>query len=204
VRKIFLPEEGTRYSTLYDFTLDVGDSFTTSYTDYDLEVIASATIRLINGAKRRTWTLACTENPENTLVWIEGIGSLYGMLWPKDFCSGDYGDLRLNCYYVYERLHYMNPEVQDCITPLTSTDDFAFIELSSITVSPNPTSDFLTLDYPSDLKIDRIELTDPHGRTQRLTVDNRRIIDLSAYPTGLHYLQIYTDKGQVVKKVVIE
>ena len=88
-RKVYqLNEEDTLL--LYDFTLDVGDIFQSGYTPYDLEVIDSDTIILLNGAKRRTWTLSCIENPENTLTWIEGIGTDYGMLWPANFCLGGF------------------------------------------------------------------------------------------------------------------
>jgi len=32
---------------------------------------------------------------------------------------GDYGDVRLTCYYVYERLHYVNPDIGGCFISST-------------------------------------------------------------------------------------
>jgi len=204
-RQVYL-KKNDDYVLLYDFTLDVGDIFQSDYTPYDLEVIESDSILLLNGAKRRTWTLSCTENPENTLTWIEGIGTNYGMLWPADFCSGNYGDTRLSCYYVYERLHYMNPEYDECLTPLSSTDNLAFKQLSAIEAYPNPTQYHLTISAPDDLHITRTELLDPQGRTHtRFHEHSSEVrLDLSGYPAGLYFVSIHTEKGSVVKKVVVE
>ncbi len=189
---------------IYDFTLEVGDIFSTTYLQQDLEVIASDTILLLNGAKRRTWTLACTESPQNTITWIEGIGSHYGMLWPKNFCAGDYGDVRLTCYFVYERLHYVNPDIGGCF--ISSTDDEQYNSaLSNITIFPNPTSSRLTISSP-ELGIHRIDILDVQGQTQSLHYDDVREIkyDLQGYVPGLYFFSVHTEKGQVVKKVVVE
>ena len=205
-RKIYSTGEADQEDRklLYDFTLDVGDIFSTTYLEQDLEVIASDTILLLNGAKRRTWTLECTENRGNTITWIEGIGTDYGMLWPQNFCAGDYGDVRLTCYYVYERLHYVNPDIGGCF--ISSTDDEQYNSaLSNITLFPNPTSSRLTISSP-ELGIQRIDILDVKGQTQSLHYDYVRELqyDLQSYVPGLYFFSVHTEKGQVVKKVVVE
>ena len=202
-RKIYVGEN--REELLYDFSLEVGDIFTSDYTEHPLEVIESDTMRLSNKAKRRYWVLACMDNPENTITWIDGIGSYYGVLWPKNFCEGDYGDKKLTCFYRFERLAHMNPDVGGCLLP-SSTDDRDFLILSAITAYPNPTQDHVTLTAPPDLLIDRLELLDTQGRTHNSFYENSSEVrlDLSGYPSGLYFVSIYTEKGRVVKKVVLE
>ena len=189
---------------LYDFTLDTGDVFSSEYVGQDLQVIDSDTILLLNGEKRRTWTLACLDNPENTITWIEGIGTDYGVLWPQDFCSGDYGDVRLTCYYRYERLHYINENLGGCF--LSSTHDPESTLLSDIKVFPNPTSSLLTLTAPPELHIERTELMDAQGRTHTQVHEKTSevVLDLSGYASGLYFVTVHTEKGSVVKKVVVE
>jgi len=189
---------------LYDFTLDTGDVFSSEYVGQDLQVIDSDTILLLNGEKRRTWTLACLDSPENTITWIEGIGTDYGVLWPQDFCSGDYGDVRLTCYYRYERLHYINENIGGCF--LSSTHDPESTLLTDISLFPNPTQDHLTISAPDDLRITRTELLDLQGRKHTRFHEHTSEVrlNLSGYPSGLYFVSIHTDKGAVVKKVVVE
>jgi len=190
---------------IYDFTLDVGDVFETEYIDQALIVIDSDTIILSDKSKMRYWELACTENPDNTIIWYEKMGTYQGVLWPRDFCSGDYGNRTLNCFYRYEQLAHMNPEVDDCLMP-NSTDDLTYLQLSAISAYPNPTQDHLTISATDDLHITRTELLDLQGRTHTRFHEHSSevMLDLSGYPSGLYFVSIHTDKGAVVKKVVVE
>ena len=136
---------------------------------------------------------------------MERICTYHGILWPRDFGTGDYGDLQLTCYYKYERLAHMNPEVGGCFLP-SSTDERDVLDLSAITIHPNPTQSHVTLTAPPDLLIERIELLDTQGRTHNSFYENSSEVrvDLSGYPSGLYFVSIYTEKGSVVKKIVRE
>ena len=190
---------------LYDFTLEEGDLFESNYIEHTLRVIETDTMRLTNNAKVKYWILECTENSDYTIKWIERIGTYHGILWPRNFCSGDYGDKKLTCLYRFERLAHMNPEVEDCFMP-TSTDDHAFSLLSALEAYPNPTHDIVTLTTPEGLHIQRTELMDTQGRSHTQIHDNSSevILDLTGYPSGLYFISIYTNKGSMVKKVVVE
>ena len=189
---------------LYDFTLEVGDLFISDYIDQPLEVIEIDTMRLTDRSKSRYFVLACTENPEQTITWIERIGSYHDVVWPPDFCSGDYGHSTLTCWYWHARLAHMNPEVDGCLLP-TSTDDLSYQQLDAITIFPNPTSSRLTISSP-ELGIQRIDILDVQGQTQSLHYDYVRELqyDLQSYVPGLYFFSVHTEKGQVVKKVVVE
>ncbi len=190
---------------LYDFTLEVGDLFISDYIDQPLEVVEIDTMRLTDRSKSRYFVLACTENPEQTITWIERIGTYHDVVWPRNFCSGDYGHSTLTCWYWHARLAHMNPDVEGCLLP-SSTDERDILALTAITAHPNPTQDHVTLTAPSDLLIDRIELLDTQGRTHNSFYENSSEVrlELSGYPSGLYFMSIYTEKGRVVKKVVLE
>ena len=205
-KKIYYNLDG-QSSLIYDFTLDVGDEFVTDYTEHPLVVIESDTITLSNRSKMRYWTLACTENSENTITWYEKMGTYHGILWPRDFCSGDYGDQKLTCFYRFERFAHMNPEYDDCLTPLTSTEDpGAYHSLAAITAHPNPTTAHITLTAPPELHIQCTELLDTRGVTHTAFHDKSSevTLDLSGYPSGLYFVSVHTEEGSVVKKVVVE
>ena len=189
---------------LYDFDLEVGDIFETTYTEYPLQVIESDTMRLDNRDKQRYWVLACTDNPENTITWIENIGTYYGLRWPRNFCEGDYGDEKLTCFFRFERFAHMNPDVEDCFLP-TSSSDLSLQQLSGIKAYPNPTSNQLTI-RSADLLIERIDILDPQGQSYQYYYEKEYNVqfDMSSYPSGLYFLSIYTAKGSVVKKVIVE
>ena len=201
--KVYYTLDGVN-ELLYDFTLEVGDLFVSDYIDQPLEVIESDTITLSDRSKMRYWTLACTENPENTIVWYEKMGTYEGVLWPKDFCSGDYGDWKLACYYRYERFAHMHPDVGGCLLP-SSTDERDILALTAITAHPNPTSSRLIISSP-ELGIQRVDILNVQGQIQSLHYDNVREIqyDLQGYVSGLYFFSVHTEKGQVVKKVVVD
>ncbi|HEY3370486.1 MAG TPA: YCF48-related protein [Prolixibacteraceae bacterium] len=72
-------------------------------------------------------------------------------------------------------------------------------DLQSVTVFPNPTSQFLNVQ--STYPIDRIELMDSNGRILK-EKKNDQPLDISNYPVGLYFLKVYTNHGYVIKKIV--
>ena len=101
----------------------------------------------------------------------------------------------------------MNPEYDDCLTPLTSTEDpGAYHSLAAITAHPNPTTAHLTLTAPPELHIQCTELLDTRGVTHTAFHDKSSevTLDLSGYPSGLYFVSVHTDVGSVVKRIVLE
>ena len=157
---------------------------------------------MLNEDYRKTWTLADPNQPEFTLRWIEGIGTDYGMLWPPEFPTGDYGDIRLTCYYVYERLHYINEDIGGCF--LSDTEETTSTDVDQLNIFyPNPVSDRLSL-YPDIAgHYDRYAVHAVGGNTV-LPEQNLRaeVIDVSQLDGGIYFLQLIADDRQVVKKFV--
>ena len=77
--------------------------------------------------------------------------------------------------------------------------------MSRLDVFRNPTSSRLTISSP-ELSIQSIDVLDVQGQTQSLHYDNVQEIqyDLQGYVSGLYFFSVHTEKGQVVKKVVVE
>jgi hypothetical protein len=73
---------------------------------------------------------------------------------------------------------------------------------NQLQIFPNPTNDELFI--KSNLKIEKVELYSTLG-TLLISENNfKEKISVSALPTGIYFLRVYTDKGLVVSKVVKE
>ncbi len=81
-----------------------------------------------------------------------------------------------------------------------STDDFT---LSQISVYPNPTSDFINLNVPSNIEVNKASLFDALGREADIT-SNNDVINASDLANGIYILKIETTVGDLSKKVIIK
>ncbi len=77
----------------------------------------------------------------------------------------------------------------------------------AITVTPNPTSGKLTIDYLL-LTIENVDVTDMAGKkllNNQYTINNNQCqLDISALPDGMYFLHIRTEAGAAVHKVVLQ
>lgn len=188
---------------VYDFKLNIGDTFSSDYLEHDLEVIDSDSISLLNGDRRRTWTLSSPDYPENTLRWIEGVGSDYGILWPKDFPKGNYGEIRLSCYYMWERLQYINPDVGGCL--ISSTTDQKESEDPDSNLSyPNPAIDELYIKDEAARNLSKYQIYDIHGQILFEGSTLNQVIDISFLESGIYLLELsYQEEIHVQKFIKI-
>jgi hypothetical protein len=72
---------------------------------------------------------------------------------------------------------------------------------NNVNVYPNPTSDKIHVNAGTNINIKRLSLCNIIGQT--LTSTNENSIDVSKFPQGLYTLKIETDRGIVVKKVLV-
>ena len=142
----FVAQNDNSESLLYDFTLNVGDSFN------GMELLAIDTINIIN-TRRARYTF--TDD-----VWIKDIGSLYHP-FPENtinssnikqellcvkFDTSIYGYIDRNSSYSTEFI-WQNPKYETCYCEQTAIEP---IESQQISISPNPVKDILTLTLPTD------------------------------------------------------
>lgn len=71
---------------------------------------------------------------------------------------------------------------------------------SDIHVFPNPTSNFITIQTENNIKFKSAEIKDVLGKT--ILTSNNTTIDLSKFEAGIYFVEIATDKGKYVKRVI--
>ena len=74
-------------------------------------------------------------------------------------------------------------------------------ETNAISISPNPTTGELRIES-GKLKIESVEVFDIYGRMQKAECRKQHVLDISDLATGLYFVKIKTESGEVVRKVV--
>jgi len=89
----------------------------------------------------------------------------------------------------------------DGILEVTSATNIDDVLIKSISIFPNPAKTDLFI--KSEVQIEKVEICDLTGKTiinSNLSIVNS--IDVSALPTGIYLVKIYTDKGVVTQKLI--
>src|SRR5690606_33617659 len=75
----------------------------------------------------------------------------------------------------------------------------------SVSVSPNPTSDFLYfISSESNISIDKVEIYDTIGKRVFASELNNNSIDISNLTPGVYMVKIYSEDGGYVTKKIIK
>jgi hypothetical protein len=142
---------------LYDFSLEIGDTTEVYGLHHCLDnsntykVVSMGTIHLLNDEERKTWHLeSIGHNPQETDLWIEGIGSLNGMLFPgcSQMATTSFS-IKLLCYYEDDLKLYMSDEDSCYIDWTTGLEAY---EENNITLYPNPARNQVTLSLPDEIQ----------------------------------------------------
>ncbi len=208
---------------MYDFSMKVGDSVRIASIERGLpklvaQCVGRDSVTLRNGEKRAALHIQIfnreeqSYHPFDETIWIEGIGSNYGLFSPD--CKPDYDCryemLRLLCYHEGGELLMDFPQYDtdgkqgDCFNKNVggSVPD---IKDGYITVSPNPASG-------------QIRLRDEQGMLRSLQVFNaigqevlrqnlegsEQVVNISTLAKGVYFLRIGTDRTTVMRKIVVE
>jgi len=92
------------------------------------------------------------------------------------------------------------PELDSFSFSTLSTEDSTVLE-SDISIYPNPTSEFITIS--SAISINKVELYDLLGKKVFYTSETSQI-KISQLPVGVYLVKIYSVKGVLSKKIMIE
>jgi len=149
---------------VYDFSVSVGDTIEARnvYLNNDtlhFVVTQVDSVLLLTDYRKRIKLFEYINQKEE--VWIEGLGSYFGIL---NSCNDSYGGVcggyEALCYEETETLIYQHPEYSTCYYAATvGTDE---INLENFLVYPNPAEDFVSLDF-SNTEKKEIELIDLAG-----------------------------------------
>ena len=75
--------------------------------------------------------------------------------------------------------------------------------VNSTMLYPNPTTGQFTI-YNEQCTIENVEVYDIYGKLLNSVEvnDNKAVLDVTGYASGIYFTRIYTDKGMVVKQIV--
>jgi hypothetical protein len=111
----------------------------------------------------------------------------------------------INCSYITIRTiagSYGWNFVDDLtITEIAGTDDFAAND-ATVQVYPNPTSGLISVVTSSSCVRELVTVKDIQGNT--LMVSESPVIDMSAFAAGVYILEMETNGGRLIKRVVKE
>jgi hypothetical protein len=201
------PYPGTE-CLLYDFSLEEGMSFEYSYFCTDELAVSFYVNKVdsieVNGLLKKRIKL--TDHGRLVDVWVEGIGSMSGLLNSlfNGFLAGT--SYLLLCYFQDHELIYKSPLYSECYydDPGDIVFPYKIIPLDdNYSIFPNPVDHILTVSSSKNI-ISRIEIYDMVGK-KVYSQANSNSIDVSSFSKGLYLLKVYdindhTSVFKIIKK----
>jgi len=203
-KKIFFLHSYCQNETrLYDFSKNVGDTINNLYDEdsYCVGVPASGVINsidsiLIDGNYRKVFHLNSVNNP----VWIEGIGSMFGLLnsvepTPTCFCNW-----RLVCFQQNDSVKYLNPNFNSCFPVITDIPN-QVPSKTSVNIFPNPVTGESTIkwDISGSPIYSTLIFTDILGKnikTINVYGKNEITVNRNDYTPGLYFGKLLATNGE--------
>jgi hypothetical protein len=198
-RKVWLKTElATQEFLLYDFMAAEGDTIQVGMELQEHLYVDSITSIIINGSERQKFWMSCVEIPEYKEYWIEGIGSSKGIIWSN---SGGLtgGSYELLCMWNNGEQIFMNPDYDFCYISTVSIDENT---TESIQIYPVPVTNNLKINNIINIGIKSISIIDFSGRIVRNFEANSSILDVSTLNSGIYFLRIKTENGEILKKMI--
>ncbi len=205
--KVFMYNAVTqKTSKLYDFTKSIGDTIhIANALCEDTPVVMTVTSMdsvEYNGSLHQRWYLQ-SDLAGFTDEWIEGIGSIHGLVYPAyQFCSDSEWDLW--CVFQDQQLQYKAPGTMVCYSAPVGIEEVA---KPMFDIRPNPIYSGQTihiqLKQSSYAKFLLCSITGVIHREVEVKDDD---IDITTegLPSGIYLLQFIDDKqNQQTKKIMI-
>jgi hypothetical protein len=152
----------------YDFTLEVGD--TIEYPQYSyiwlplaLKVVGKDSV-LVGANYRKRLSLinldTITTGSSPNQIWIEGIGSLFGLRHIQNYTIDGYH--ATSCFHQNDTLVYLNPQFQACYRwTLVGLEEN---QIQPLKVFPNPATEQISFEVLSDELVNsQFEIVDIKG-----------------------------------------
>jgi hypothetical protein len=187
---------------LYDFSLEQGDSILTyagdRYAKVDTvlyEPFGNSTDTL----KQICFFSSCSWK------WIEGIGSLSGILEGLNAFYLVGGTLKLVCYYENNNLIYHNPDFETCF-PEGIVSAAMFDNKENLEIFPNPAREKITI-YSQNSRILAVEIYDLTGTCfyRKINIETNRVeLGTDKLPKGMYVLKVRDERNTISRKIVVQ
>ncbi len=196
---------------LYDFNIGLNDTFTiNTIPAYPVKLIADTIDSVkISGKLRKRIYLSWVQTGAVNDTWIEGIGSLRGVLTTFNLgLSNSQNDVLL-CFTENDTLKYINPEFSTCSYSGVGIQGYN-ANNNAVEIFPNPVTDNLQTQTGtgSEVRIEKSEIRiyDIIGNLvlEKSITENKTNIDISALPDGVYIVHVKSEEVNNVGKFVKE
>ena len=207
--KVFYLDTLNQLDTLYDFSLNVGDSVLFDlygmYPEW-LQVINVDSIQINGDYYKRLKFAEPTINAFDELneFWIEGIGSIHGPLFPNfpvKFSQEIPDSMLVTCTYSNNQQVWQHQSYPNCYVNIVLSVDK--LKLFDFKIYPNPFTDRIQIE---NIGLQQYELTivNSIGQTIKRTQVNgdTQIIDLTELQVGIYFLRIENKLNARTMKII--
>lgn len=174
----------------YDFNLALNDNIFLHgiATPFIVDTIDS--VQIASGEYRKRIILTNTSCPGSD-TWIEGIGSLFGLIYSSQNCLVGESD-KLVCLLQAGNLVYHDPLYTRCDLPMASNE---IVHQAVCSIFPNPVSENIIITTVPQIR-EKFLLRDASDRILMTGLLNpgQNILNLSRLSPGIYFLQILNDQ----------
>jgi len=202
-RKVYLLDN-SQPVLLYDFSLEVGDTFVSDRVtfDYEFKVIEIDEVELLNGETRKRWLFDSEEwgTGGEYRAYIEGIGMETGLF--GDFIQFEWWS-SLTCVQLEgEHLWEDNSHGWGTCWGLVGENE---ITTEDIQIYPNPATDFIRISTPTNFEFGKLKIFNAFGQLvfELSFTSENAIIDVSAFERGIYFVMIETEEWALKEKLII-
>jgi hypothetical protein len=201
-RQVFIYDPNVGEFLAYDFSLNKGDTFTLSAGNcppYQLVVDSVDVVTLLNGETRKRMLLNGGAD-----IWIEGIGSIYGLDYRIWYCVTDFYPT-LNCFTENNTLKYQDPFFNGCFYN-TSVPELS--DQIAYRIQPHPFAESATITFSNSILPGSVmKIFNVSGQLVEVITANGSevVIKRKIMKTGMHFFQLlHNDKVLTKGKFIIE
>jgi hypothetical protein len=193
--------------TLYNFNLTVGDSvfYDFGFGSAYLKIETIDSIEIEEQFYKRFYF----DEPifgffEINEIWLEGIGSIHGPLfpaYPTIFSTEIPDSLNLTCYKIENQVVWHNPSYGACYTNIVlSIDELTIL---SFNIYPNPAQNQLFITSENGIKINEVKIYNQLGQTVMHQIGFNGSVDVSSLMPGIYFIEVVVGDQRIREKLLI-
>lgn len=191
--KVFLWLNDTTDFLLYDFGLNLGDTFYLFHEEVVAELISIDTVTIYSGQSLKRYFF------DNSTIWYYGIGRGYGY---QPCCLEGY--FSLTSFYYKGECYIFDPNYDSLLcTSANLLNVEENKEEESFSIYPNPSNGNFSIETENNVG-SSIEILDLNGKIAYTSIvsSNRQEIELNV-ENGIYILALQTSNGVFRKKMII-